>query len=234
MKKEQIIAITKAFVRKQLSGAEGGHDWSHTERVYRNAQRIREKEGSGDKLTIELAALLHDIADSKFHDGPETKGGEIAHDFLVEQGISTEIAGHIREIIDHLSFKYTFRSGPDQNEDGKPAETADKTPKRSIEFMIVQDADRLDAMGAIGIARAFNYGGFRKRPLYDPGVSPREYHSTDTYKRSDAPTINHFHEKLFKLKDLMNTTAGKRLAEERHRYMEEFVGRFIDEWEGRK
>jgi uncharacterized protein len=233
MKNRKLIEKTERFVRSQLAAAEGGHAWSHIERVRNNAFAIREEEGKGDLLIIELAVLLHDIADSKFHDGPETKGGDIAHRFLLDQGAETEKADHIREIIDHLSFKHTFKNNLPRPEDGNPASKPGDTPNRSIEFMIVQDADRLDALGAIGIARAFNYGGFKNRLLYDPAITPREYTSIEEYKQSAAPTINHFYEKLFTLKDLMNTDAGRQMAQERHDYMVQFVDRFKSEWRGR-
>jgi uncharacterized protein len=212
---ERIIRATAAFVRQALSGAEGGHDWFHTERVWKLARHIREQEGKGDLLVIEPAALLHDISDPKFNGGDEERGGRLAYDFLLEEGLDRDRAEHIRRIIRHVSFK-----------GGKGQEEID-----SIEFRIVQDADRLDAMGAIGIARAFNYGGYKGRPIYDPGIPVREYGSPGAYYRSGAPTINHFHEKLLKLKELMNTATGKDLALERHLYMVEFLERFLDEWD---
>ncbi len=210
---ERILQEAEKFVREKLSGAESGHDWSHTGRVRKMALYIRKKEGTGDPVVIELAALLHDIADPKFHDGDEKLGGMIAFRFLQDQDLDDRKADHIRTIIDHLSFK------------GGSAQDV----IHSNEFGIVQDADRLDAMGAIGIARAFNYGGYRNRPMYNPAEPVREYRSSKEYHSSTAPTINHFYEKLLLLKDRMNTETGRTLAEERHRYMVEFLDRFKDE-----
>ncbi len=210
---DPVTEKTIAFVREQLAGAEGGHDWSHTRRVWKMAGYIREREGRGDRLTIELAALLHDVSDPKFNDGDEEKGAELAFDFLIRCGLDRERAGHIRSIIRHVSY----RGGMPQDQ------------IRSIEFQIVQDADRLDAMGAVGIARAFNYGGFKNRPIHDPGVPLREYTDPSEYHASAAPTINHFHEKLLKLKDLMNTSTGKKIARERHRFMLRFLRQFLKE-----
>jgi len=211
---KELIRKTEQFVRKEALPADSGHDWEHTRRVRRLALHIHELEQEGDRLVIELAALLHDIADSKFHDGDETLGGETATRFLEGNGLDRGRIGKIREIIDHISFKHLGKKEPD----------------RSIEFMIVQDADRLDAMGAIGIARAFSYGGYKGRKMHDPRIPVRTYKTSDEYKRSDAPTINHFHEKLLKLKDLMNTETGRAIAEERHRFMQTFLDRFLDEW----
>ncbi|MCF8225765.1 MAG: HD domain-containing protein [Bacteroidales bacterium] len=213
--KIQTAAI--AFAKERLRSFDAGHDWSHTERVLNLARRIQSEESTGDTDVIELAAILHDIADTKFHEGSESDGGNIAYDFLTMNGFPGNKAGHVREIINNISFK----------------KHAVKSEINSIEFMIVQDADRLDAMGAIGIARTFNYGGFRNRPLYDPDVPVKEYTDTQTYMNSASPTLNHFYEKLFLLRDLMNTKAGKKLAEERHIYMVDYVNRFLGEWEGR-
>jgi uncharacterized protein len=210
---EGIIEQTVTFVKKTLAGAEGGHDWYHIERVWKMAVHIREKEGQGDRLTIELAALLHDISDPKFNGGDGEKGSQLAFNFLMQQHVDHEVAEHIQSIIKYVSFKGGF-----------PQDRIN-----SIEFQIVQDADRLDAMGAIGIARAFNYGGFKNRPLYDPSIPLQEYKNSVSYYKSGAPTINHFYEKLLKLKDLMNTRSGKQLAMDRHQYMEQFLERFYRE-----
>jgi len=210
-----IIEKTITFVKETLADAEGGHDWYHIERVWKTARFIQEKEGAGDLLTIELAALLHDISDAKFNGGNDEQGSRMASDFLVKLGVEKEMVEHIKAIIKHVSYKGGF-----------PQDRIS-----SLEFRIVQDADRLDALGAIGIARAFNYGGFKKRPLYDPAVSLQEYENPVAYHKSDAPTINHFYEKLLKLKDLMNTSTGKLLAEERHNYMVDFLDRFYNEWD---
>jgi len=210
-----IVQNTILFVKKTLLGAEGGHDWYHIERVLNTARHIRNKEESGDLLTIELAALLHDISDAKFNGGDEEEGSRMAREFLEKLGLEQEKVEHIQNIIQHVSYKGGFAQ--DQIS--------------SIEFQIVQDADRLDAIGAIGIARAFNYGGFMNRPIHNPEMPLQEYNDSKAYHRSDAPTINHFYEKLLKLKDLMNTSTGKALAEERHAYMLQFLDQFYREWD---
>jgi uncharacterized protein len=212
---EQLIQNTITFVKKTLAGAEGGHDWYHIERVWKTARFIREKEGDGDQQTIQLAALLHDISDAKFNGGDEALGSRMARTFLEQQELDTEKAEHIQSIIKHVSFKGGF-----------PQDQI-----KSIEFQIVQDADRLDAIGAIGIARAFNYGGFKNRPIHDPDKALQVYKDSKAYHKSDAPTINHFYEKLLKLKDLMNTETGKKMAEQRHLYMLEFLDQFYNEWD---
>lgn len=212
----ELFDAAVAFAREKLEAFDAGHDWTHTERVLNLAVRIQQEENTGDQEVIRLAAILHDIADTKFHQGAETDGGDMAYAFLTGKGLSPEKAEHIRKIINHLSFKHRL----------------EESPVDSIEFRIVQDADRIDAMGAIGIARAFHYGGYKNRLLYDPEIPPREYKSAEEYKKSDAPTINHFYEKLFLLRGLMNTETGKRLAKERHDYMTAFVKRFKREWDG--
>lgn len=214
---EEIIQNTIIFVKHELENAEGGHDWFHIERVYRNALLISEGE-QVDKIVIALGALLHDIADSKFHGGDETVGPEKARRFLNSQNISEEIIEHVVKIIENISFK-----------------GGNKTQKfSSKELDVVQDADRLDALGAIGIARTFNYGGFKNRKLYDPEIGPNLKLTPDEYKTSEAPTINHFYEKLLLLKDRMNTETGKRIAKERHEFMESFLEQFYAEWNGEK
>jgi len=210
-----IVQNTVCFVKETLKDAEGGHDWYHIERVWKTAVYIRKKEGKGDLLIIELAALLHDISDPKFNGGDEEKGTLVAYEFLKDQGLIQDQLDHIREIIRHVSYK------------GGRAQDQIST----IEFQIVQDADRLDAIGAIGIARAFNYGGFKNRPIHDPEQPLQEYDDPEAYHRSDAATINHFYEKLLKLKDLMNTPTGKKMAGERHDYMLGFLDRFYSEWD---
>ncbi|MEN8230118.1 MAG: HD domain-containing protein [Bacteroidota bacterium] len=208
-----IIEKTITYVREILVNAEGGHNWYHIERVWKMAKHIRKKEGRGDLLTIELAALLHDISDAKFNGGDDEKGSQLAFDFLMKNGISREQSEHIQAIVKYVSFKGGF-----------PQDRIN-----SMEFQIVQDADRLDAIGAIGIARAFNYGGFKNRPIHDPSIPLQEYENSKAYHKSDAPTINHFYEKLLKLKDLMNTGTGKRIALERHDFMLRFLDRFYEE-----
>jgi uncharacterized protein len=210
-----IISKTIDFVKTQLQAAEGGHDWFHIQRVYNNALHIANQE-TCDLLVVQLAALLHDIADSKFHNGDETIGPKVAEDFLKSQHTSEGCITHVVNIIKHMSFK-----------GGNEA-----TEFYSIEFAIVQDADRLDAIGAIGIARAFNYGGFKNRLLYDPDIAPVMGMSKAAYKNQTAPTINHFYEKLLLLKDRMNTQTAREIATERHRFMELYLSRFYAELEG--
>jgi uncharacterized protein len=209
----KIIESTISYVKKVLAGAEGGHDWSHIERVWKTARFIQAKEGAGDLFTIELAALLHDISDAKFNGGHEEKGSRMAAEFLQQQGVDQDRIRHIHSILKHVSYKGGF-----------PQDRIS-----SLEFQIVQDADRLDAIGAIGIARAFNYGGFKNRPIHDPEMPLQDYADSAAYHKSDAPTINHFYEKLLKLKDLMNTSTGKAMAEERHQYMLDFLDQFYRE-----
>jgi uncharacterized protein len=214
---QQVITNTISFVKKELEGAEGGHDWFHIERVYKNSILIASEENV-DLLIVSLGALLHDIADSKFHGGDETAGPTKARNFLETQNISEEIIIHVIKIIENISFK-----------------GGNKSQKfKSKELAVVQDADRLDALGAIGIARTFNYGGFKNRALYDPGITPNLAMTPSEYKASKAPTINHFYEKLLLLKDLMNTETGTRIAEERHLFMENFLAQFYGEWNGEK
>lgn len=214
----KIIDNTILFVKKQLENAEGGHDWFHIERVYKNALLIAQTEDSCNLEVVKLGALLHDIADSKFHNGDETVGPKIAREFLEKENISEEISTHIIKIIENISFK------------GGNFEK--KFTSKELE--IVQDADRLDALGAIGIARTFNYGGFKNRSIYDPNIAPKFNMSKEEYKKSEAPTINHFYEKLLLLKTKMNTESGKKIAEERHLFMENFLSQFYAEWEGEK
>ncbi|WP_333876311.1 HD domain-containing protein [Flavobacterium sp.] len=212
-----IIDKTILFVKEQLQNAEGGHDWFHIERVYKNALLIAQEEAC-DLTVVKLAALLHDIADSKFHDGDETIGPKTARAFLEAENVDETAIAHVINIIENISFK------------GGNFERMFS----SKELEIVQDADRLDAIGAIGIARCFNYGGFKNRTLYNPAIMPNLNMSKEEYKHSDSPTINHFYEKLLLLKDKMNTPTGKKIAEARHRFMENFLAQFYAEWEGEK
>ncbi|MBS9461105.1 HD domain-containing protein [Flagellimonas sp. 389] len=215
MKNSKLIEATIDFVKQTLNGAEGGHDWFHTERVFKTAKLISNSE-KVDTLVVRLAALLHDIADPKFHNGDESVGPKIAKEFLESREVGTYIIEHVVNIIKHMSFKNSLEK------------------KQSIftskELHVVQDADRLDAIGAIGIARAFNYGGFKNRELYNPNVSPNLNMTKEEYKKSNTPTINHFYEKLLLLKDKMNTETGKKLAEKRHQYMLGFLEQFYSEW----
>ena len=277
----EVYTAAEAYAKSMLKAFDGGHDWHHTMRVLNMAMHICRLEGRGDPQVVKMAALLHDIADTKFHEGNENDGGNMAYQFLSEQGFPMEKAEHVREIINNISFKKTFDRGeqktglreadqretddrennlPETNhrkgvrqeqddpresdhlesdlkepDDPRPGAQEGSAPFHpSIELQIVRDADRLDAMGAIGIARAFNYGGYKNRPLHDPEVPPAEYRSTREYQQSTAPTLNHFYEKLFLLKARMHTETGKTLAQERHDYMKEYVERFLDEWSGKR
>lgn len=219
MNQEKIIANTISFVKKELKNAEGGHDWFHIERVFKNSILIS-KDEKVDVFVVSLAALLHDIADSKFYNGDETIGPKKANEFLTNQKVSSSIIEHVIHIIKHISYKNSF----------------DKASKKftSIELKVVQDADRLDAIGAIGIARCFNYGGFKNRTLYDPEIIPNLNMTKEDYKKTTAPTINHFYEKLLLLKAQMNTSSGKKIAAQRHDFMEMYLTQFYDEWNGLK
>ncbi|WP_196849008.1 MULTISPECIES: HD domain-containing protein [unclassified Flavobacterium] len=217
MIKEDIIDKTILFVKEKLENAEGGHDWFHIERVYKNAVLISKNEAC-DATIVRLGALLHDIADSKFHNGDETVGPTVAREFLESENAAEETIAHVINIIENISYK-------GGNFEKKFS---------SIELDIVQDADRLDAIGAIGIARTFNYGGFKNRTIYDPKIAPKTKMSKEEYKNNDSPTLNHFYEKLLLLKDKMNTVTGKQIAQERHKYMEGFLSQFYAEWEGEK
>jgi len=214
MHKSEIISQTEDYVRKALEGEGSGHDWWHIHRV-RNTALTLGKAENADLYVTELAALLHDIADHKFHGGDEEIGPATARKWLKRLEVEKPIIKHVCDIILDISFK------------GAEVET----PMKSIEGRVVQDADRLDALGAIGIARAFAYGGHKGRELHNPNISPEQHDSFDQYKKSTGPTLNHFYEKLFLLKDRMNTKAGRKLAEERHQFMKEFVDRFLSEWD---
>lgn len=214
---DKIITTTIAFVKEKLKHAEGGHDWSHVERVWRNTLLILRTE-KADTLICQLAALLHDIADSKFHDGDESIGPRTAVIFLRSQAVEEHIIKEVGSIISNMSFKASF----------------EQVAYRSKEMDIVQDADRLDAIGAIGIARTFHFGGFKNRAIYDPEQKPNLNLDRESYKNSNAPTINHFYEKLLLLKDKMNTASAKQIAEQRHTFMEQFLTQFHAEWEGQR
>ncbi len=215
MNEQQIIDTTIGFVKKTLKDAEGGHDWFHIQRVFSNAKLIAKGE-KVDDFVVSLGALLHDIADSKFYDGDETIGPKKATEFLVSQNVDSVIIEHVVQIIKNISYK-------------------GGNVKRvffSIELDVVQDADRLDAIGAIGIARCFNYGGFKNRALYNPEILPNLTMTKAAYKKNTAPTINHFYEKLLLLKDKMNTRTGRQLAAKRHQFMELYLKQFYAEWDG--
>jgi len=215
-KEHNLIENTIQFVKETLENSEGGHDWFHIKRVYKNSCIIAESEDC-DNLVVKLSALLHDIADSKFHKGDESIGPAVAKEFLESEKAPNNVIEHVIKIIENISFK----GGNEQKS------------FHSKELDIVQDADRLDAMGAIGIARTFNYGGFKNRKIYDPDIKPNLNLTKEEYKNSTAPTINHFYEKLLLLKDKMNTETGKKMAQERHAFMEMYLTQFYAEWDGR-
>lgn len=215
MKTELLIQKTTDFVKTTLNNAEGGHDWFHIERVWNNAKLIAKNEDV-NILIVELGALLHDIADAKFFNGDETIGPLKARMFLESHQVDETIIVHVEKIVENVSFKGgNF-----------------KQQFHSKELEVIQDADRLDAIGAIGIARAFNYGGFKNRLLYNPNIKPNLNQSKEEYKINNAPTINHFYEKLLLLKDKMNTETGKKIAAKRHQFMEVYLQQFYDEWNG--
>jgi uncharacterized protein len=217
MTNQEIIEKTAKFVQETLKEAEAGHDWWHILRVWNNAKHIAEDE-KVNSFIVELGVLLHDIADSKFHDGDEEIGPRTAQNFLLTLGVESTVIEHVVNITRYVSFKSTI-SGAQW---------------MSPELAVVQDADRLDAIGAIGIARAFTFGGYTGHTIYNPEIPPNLHMTKEERKRSNAPTINHFYEKLFLLKDLMNTETGKKMAEERHSFMEAYLDQFYAEWEGRK
>jgi len=214
----ELIEETIAFVKETLQGAEGGHDWFHKQRVLNNTLLIA-KDEKVNVLIVSLGALLHDIADAKFYKGDETVGPKMATEFLNSLDISQDVITHVVRIIENISFKSGLKSSKNKKESFN-----------SKELQVVQDADRLDAIGAIGIARTFNYGGFKNRAIYNPDIPPNLKMTKEEYKKSTAPTINHFYEKLLLLKDKMNTPTGKKLAEERHNYMLGFLEQFYREW----
>jgi len=213
---QKLIDNNVIFVKTQLETAEAGHDWWHIYRVWNLSKTIGIQENA-NMLIVELAALLHDIADAKFHHGNETIGQEMSRAFLEKQGVGADVVEQVVAIVRDISFKNSF---------GK------KVP-RTMELDVVQDADRLDAMGAIGVARTFSYGGYAGNVMYDPAFPPRENLTKEEYKKGKSTTINHFYEKLLLLKDGMNTETGKRMAHERHQFMLVYLEQFYREWEGR-
>ncbi|MBB4806216.1 uncharacterized protein HNP38_001488 [Chryseobacterium defluvii] len=210
---KNIIDNTVVFVKEKLEGAEAGHDWFHIERVWKLSKKIAETESCNEEV-VELSALLHDIADPKFHNGDETLALKISREFLESQDASEEIIDQVLFVIRNISFK-------------NRGEVPEHQP---LELKIVQDADRLDAIGAIGVARTFNFGGFKNNLMYHPDIKPKLDMSKEEYKKSDGTTVNHFYEKLLLLKDLMNTEKGKKIAGERHVFMQHFLDQFYKEW----
>jgi len=217
MNNTELVEATIAFVKETLGHAEAGHDWFHTQRVFKNALLLA-KDEKVDVLVVSLGALLHDIADSKFNKGDETVGPRMAREFLGSLEVKQKTIDQVCYIIENISFKNSIGREKDAN--------------HPLELQLVQDADRLDAIGAIGIARAFHYGGFKNRKLYDPDIPPNLKLSKEAYKKSDSPTINHFYEKLLLLKDKMNTEAGKNIASERHDFLLKYLEQFYAEWNG--
>lgn len=213
MNNSQLIEQTADHVRALLAGDSSGHDWFHIERVRRTALAIGREERA-DLLVVELAAMLHDVADWKFAGGDHLAGSRAARQWLESHAARPKVIEHVAQIVADLSFKGA----------GVP------TPMATLEGQIVQDADRLDALGAIGIARTFAYGGHTGQAIYDPAVPPQPHASFEAYKRGGGTTINHFYEKLLLLKDRMNTATGRRLAAERHRFLEQFLEQFLAEW----
>lgn len=207
-----LLENTIQFVKETLKNAEAGHDWFHTERVYNNAVKIAKEENCNLQV-VEISALLHDIADAKFHDGDENLALEITEKFLKEQNAEEDFIAKVLFIIKNISFK---------NKEEQP----ENLP---IELKILQDADRLDAIGAIGIARTFHFGGFKNNIIYDPEIPPVEKFNKEEYKKSNGTTINHFYEKLLLLKDGMQTKKGKEMAEKRHQFMLDFLEEFYEE-----
>ena len=215
MKNKEIIYQTTEFVKSTLEGAEGGHDWWHIERIWKLSKYISQHENA-HLFTVELGALLHDIADAKFYNGDETIGPRRAKEHLTRLNIEKDIVSHIEKIILNISFK-----------------GGNHTQKfKSLELDVIQDADRLDAIGAIGIARAFNYGGHKGKQIYNPNTPPKLGMDKEEYRKELGSTINHFYEKLLLLKNRMNTKTGKQMAEERHEFMEQYLEQFYSEWEG--
>ncbi len=217
MNQNETIKKTEEHVKKVLGGESSGHDWWHVYRVWKMSVRIAKEEKNVDLFVVELAALLHDIADHKFYGGDLTVGPKRASEWLLSLNVSSDIINHVSTIISQVSFK------------GAKVDT----PMSTKEGMIVQDADRLDAIGAIGIARTFAYGGNKGNEMYNPAIKTQMHDSFEAYSNDKGTTVNHFYEKLFLLKDRMNTKAGKQMAEERHVYMQQYLDRFFSEWEGR-
>lgn len=217
MSNQEIINKTVEFVKKTLADAEGGHDRWHIFRVWQTTKHLTQYE-QVDQLTVELGALLHDIADAKFHNGDDTVGPRITGEFLQSIDVDSETITHVKNIVRHISFG------------GGNFEQKFKSP----ELDVVQDADRLDSLGAIGIARTFSYGGHKGREIYNPNIKPNLTMTKEEYRKSSSPSLNHFYEKLLLLKNRMNTKTGKQLAEQRHIFMEQFLTEFYAERNGEK
>jgi uncharacterized protein len=216
MSSDEVIKKTASFVRKTLENDNTGHDWWHIERVYNTAVHIAKKE-KANMFVVELAALLHDIADWKFHQGDEKAGGRKSREWLASLKVDEEVITAVCDIVDNIGFKGGVKNNI-----------------KTIEGKVVQDADRLDAMGAVGISRVFAYGGHKGRPIYNPEEKAKVYKSFSQYKNASPSSINHFYEKLLLLKDLMNTKTGKKLAKKRHDFLKVYLKNFFKEWQGKQ
>lgn len=230
MTRDNIIDETVKYVKQELAGMEAGHDWYHIERVWKLAREIQKHEKKSSSLVVSLWALLHDIAEAKFHGGDETIWPKKTRSFLETLGVEKNNIDAVVDIVENISFKHEFEKWPHPTS----PKLGEEKRKKSLELQIVQDADRLDALGAIGIARTFSYGWLKGRIFYDPEIKPKKYKTKEEYKQSDAPTLNHFYEKLFLLKDMMNTKYGKKMAKKRHKFMLAFVKEFKAEYKGKK
>ncbi len=217
MNRKEIVKKTAEYIKEKFLGEGSGHDWWHIYRVWKNAVHICEEEG-GDMFVVELGALLHDIADFKFHDGDETIGPRKAREWLQSLDVDTEVVKKVEHIVKEISFKGVKVDSKMNLKEG----------------YIVQDADRLDAIGAVGIARVFAFGGNAKREIHDPEIKFELHEDSEEYKKNKSTGINHFYEKLLLLKNLMNTRTGKKIAQERHEFMELYLKEFFLEWEGEK
>ena len=217
MNKKKIINNTEIFVKKKLLGEGSGHDWWHIKRVWDLAKSIA-KDEKVDLFTVELGALLHDIADWKFTDGDESVGPNLAEEWLISQGVEKNTVRTVKEAIEDISFKGAGVTRKNRSKEGE----------------VIQDADRLDAIGAMGIARCFAYGGHKNREIYNPEIKYVMHQTSEEYKNNSGPSVNHFYEKLFLLKDLMNTKTAKKIAVGRHKFMKEYLDEFFAEWEGKK
>lgn len=211
----ETITKTEQFIRERLGADSSGHDWYHVDRVRRSAMMIGTAEGA-DLFVTELAALLHDVADWKFHSGDDDAGPRVAGEWLASLNVDAQVIADVQQIIREVSFKGA----------GVP------TKPSTLEGAVVQDADRLDAIGAIGVARTFAYGGHKGNPMYDPTSPATPHDSFESYKKNSGSTINHFYEKLLLLKDRLNTATAKKIAAKRHHFMEEFLEQFYREWNG--
>lgn len=213
MNEKKIIEEIKKYLKENFKADATGHDWWHFWRVWKMAKEIAKKEG-GNLFVIELAALLHDVADYKFNDGDDKAGGKTARVLLEKLNVDKKSIEQVCQIIDNVSFK------------GAGVKNGIKTK----EGMIVQDADRLDVMGAMGIARTLAYGGFTKREIYNPEIKPRFYKTFEAYKNNQSSSINHFYEKLLLLENRLNTKTAKKIGKERHLFMENYLKQFFKEW----